>query len=341
MRLARKSTYGDKKLLYVSIITTEFAGICALKVRLHGFSQEFIQEQLKNKKRKKDPFAESPLMLLSKEEREAEIRKIKELRRQSNLCNFIVKNIRGSRNDKDARLERATHVVQVFEHRKVEAIQKRMEFLEENKNRINFEVEKLAIKKRLKGLLTDALDERQKLLDFSKQWIKTIFMLQIINTLNNDFKAAKEQVQHSVRASAMLKLYLLAHQDSVTKDGEDFDTRMLTTAGRGCLLVSKVYQEQTAIKAREFLGRFFNSAKHKFSLLKRVERFGTISKQESNLAQKAKDTIKAFHQAEQLFRSLLKEWYIQVFLTVVQKEMMRSSSILPNLRQQDINKMRE
>ena len=177
MRLARKSTYGDKKLLYVSIITTEFAGICALKVRLHGFSQEFIQEQLKNKKRKKDPFAESPLMLLSKEEREAEIRKIKELRRQSNLCNFIVKNIRGSRNDKDARLERATHVVQVFEHRKVEAIQKRMEFLEENKNRINFEVEKLAIKKRLKGLLTDALDERQKLLDFSKQWIKTIFML--------------------------------------------------------------------------------------------------------------------------------------------------------------------
>lgn len=282
-RLARKDSYGGKPLLYVGVICSVFSGVCAVKVSLQGFSEEYVREQMKNKKHRQDPFANSPLMLLSKAERDEEVNKIKEQRRQSNLCNFIVKNIRESRKDGDPRLERASAKVQLFEYRKAEVLQKKLEMISEHKQRIDFEVDKLALRKRMKGLLTDALNEKKRLEEFSKQWFKIFCMFQVLGTVQSDFKAAKDQVYHSIRASAMLKLYILSHQSSITKDGEDYDTRVLTTAGRGCLLVAKLNEENTHQKARIALGTFFHTMKHKTSLLRRIDRFGSVSSHITNL----------------------------------------------------------
>jgi hypothetical protein len=281
LRIDRKETYGDKRILYVGVISSEFTGVCMLKCALHGFNEAYVKEALRQKKEKKNPFAENPWSHLSKQERDEEISKLKEQRKQAHRCNFIAKNVRETKHEAQGRQHRVHELVQTFEHRKLSVISKRIEILELTKQHIEFEVEKLALKKKLKGVLTEALDEKKKLIEMSKQWIKFITLFKILADLNSDFKSAKEQLYVSIRASAMVKLYLLSHQASIVKDGDDIDTRMLTTAGRGCLLVAKMYKEQTNVKLKHVLGVFFKTAKHKISLLRRIERFGNVSSRDS------------------------------------------------------------
>ena len=95
----------------------------------------------------------------------------------------------------------------------------------------DFKVTKTEAKKDLKNALMSYLADRNQLMKFQKDWIRTIMMLNIFEQVYNDYQVLKEKYLANLQVSALMRTYIEKHSQLMKKNGKDFYSR--------CLLSSK------------------------------------------------------------------------------------------------------
>jgi hypothetical protein len=102
-----------------------------------------------------------------------------------------------------------------------------------------FKVTKTEAKKDLKNALMCYLADKNQLMSFQKDWIRTIILLNIFDQIYNDFKVLKEKYQANLQVSALMRTYIFKHGQLMLQNGKDFNSR--------CVFSSKQYFLMTKI----------------------------------------------------------------------------------------------